>query len=70
MTALDLTEPNMVPCHKPASQAVYAATGHEVRMTMVAGRVVYRDGTFPTIDYPALRREMAEAARWACERRR
>ncbi|MBR1836533.1 MAG: amidohydrolase [Kiritimatiellae bacterium] len=40
---LDLgTEPNTVPVHDPVSTFVYAATGHENRLTVVAGRPVYR----------------------------
>ena len=33
-----------MPLYNPVSHAVYAATGAEVRLTMVAGRVVYEDG--------------------------
>jgi cytosine/adenosine deaminase-related metal-dependent hydrolase len=42
------------------------ATGREVRMTMVAGRVVYRDGAFPHLGADALSR--AEAAAIATAR--
>ena len=57
LTALDLTEPNLQPMYAPVSHLVYAATGHEVRLTMVAGEVLYRDGKFSRFDYEALRRE-------------
>lgn len=56
--ALDLAEPNLQPMYAPASHLVYAATGHEVRLTMVAGEVLYRDGRFSRFDYEALRREV------------
>ena len=69
MVALDLSGPNCMPHYSPVSLAVYAATGLEVRMTMVDGRVLYRDGRFETIDYPALHAEMARASRWAESRR-
>ncbi len=56
--ALDLDEPNLQPMYAPASHLVYAATGHEVRLTMVGGEVLYRDGRFSRFDYDALRREV------------
>ncbi len=46
LTALDLDAPNMVPLYNPASHLAYAASGAEVRLSMVAGRAVYRDGRF------------------------
>ena len=64
LIALDLSAPNLQPIYNPASHVVYAASGHEVRLTMVAGQVLYRDGAFATFDYPALLAEVADAARW------
>ena len=58
LTALDLNEPNLQPMYVPESHLVYAATGHEVRLTMVGGEVLYRDGKFSRFDYHALRREV------------
>lgn len=55
--ALDLASPNLQPLYSPVSQAVYAATGHETRMTMVGGEILYRDGRFSRFDYDALCRE-------------
>lgn len=55
--ALDMTRPNMLPMHNPVSQAVYAASGHECRMTMAAGEVLYLNGRFTRFDYGALLRE-------------
>ncbi|MDO5483826.1 MAG: amidohydrolase [Desulfovibrionaceae bacterium] len=60
--ALDLTSPNLQPLYRPVSHAVYAATGMETRLTMVAGEVLYRDGVFSRFDYAALLRE-AESLR-------
>lgn len=56
--ALDLDSPNLRPMYNPVSHVVYAATGAEVRLTVAAGRVLYRDGRFTTFDYPALLREI------------
>lgn len=64
MIALDLTHPGLQPMYSPVSHAVYAAHGSEVCMTMVGGEVLYRDGRFTTIDYPALLAEIRDAARW------
>lgn len=60
--ALDLACPNMRPMYNPVSHAVYAATGAEVRLTAVAGRILYRDGRFTGFDYADLCRE-ADAVR-------
>ena len=56
--ALDLDCPNLRPMYNPVSHAVYAATGAEVRLTVVAGRILYQDGRFTTFDYEALCREI------------
>ncbi len=64
--ALDLrSAPNLQPCHEPVSSLVYSATGHEIRLVAVAGRELYRDGEFLTVDYPALLEEVSKLKRWA-----
>lgn len=63
--ALDLTAPNMQPLHNPVSQVVYAASGHECRMTMVAGEVLYQDGKFTRFDYGALLSEVEKLKKFA-----
>jgi 5-methylthioadenosine/S-adenosylhomocysteine deaminase len=68
MIALDLGSPSMMPAYSHASQVVYSATGLEVCMTMVAGRVLYRDGAFLTIDAKSLQSEAARASRWILDR--
>ena len=47
---LDFDRPHLVPCHNVISNAVYAARGSDVVMTMVAGKVLYENGVFTTID--------------------
>ncbi|BBD07601.1 amidohydrolase [Desulfovibrio ferrophilus] len=64
LIALDLTRPNMQPMYNPASHAVYATNGGEVRLTMVEGEVLYQDGSYTRLDYPALLNEIREAAHW------
>jgi 5-methylthioadenosine/S-adenosylhomocysteine deaminase len=65
MVVLDGRAPNLQPLYRPVSHLAYAASGHEVRMTMVAGRPLYRDGHFLTIDYPALLGEVDSVRKWA-----
>lgn len=50
--------PNMVPAHSAVDNLVYAASGANVYMTMVDGRVLYRDGEFLSIDYEKVRAEV------------
>ncbi|EPR40774.1 5-methylthioadenosine/S-adenosylhomocysteine deaminase [Desulfovibrio sp. X2] len=64
LVALDLSRPNLMPLHDPVAQVVYAATGHEVRLTMCAGRVLYEDGRFTTLDMDDLSRRARELAAW------
>jgi 5-methylthioadenosine/S-adenosylhomocysteine deaminase len=59
----------MLPLHNPVSQAVYAANGGEVVLTMVDGRVLYRAGTYSSFDYPGLKREIEDIALWVRKKR-
>lgn len=63
--ALDLRLPNMLPMHNPVSQAVYAATGHECRMAMVEGEILYKDGKYARFDYNGLLGEVEELRQFA-----
>lgn len=60
--AVDMTPPNMRPVHSPTSNLVYAATGSEVRLTMVGGEVLYKDGVYTRIDMDELAAGVREAA--------
>ncbi|MFZ5426208.1 MAG: amidohydrolase family protein [Thermodesulfobacteriota bacterium] len=62
--ALDGDAPNLQPRHAPVSLMAYSATGREVKLAMVAGRTLYRDGAFLTLDYPALLEEMESIRKW------
>lgn len=62
--ALDCDAPNMQPMFEPVSHIVYAATGMEVCMTMIAGEIVYENGRMTRFDYPALLQEIATIAQW------
>ncbi len=65
MAVLSLREPNMRPLFNPVSQLVYAATGMEVCLTMVAGEILYHDGVYTRFDYDDLLRESESLRRWA-----
>ena len=47
---VDFSAPHLIPCHNVLSGLVYGAKGGDVAMTMVRGKILYQNGTFPTID--------------------
>ena len=55
-------EPHMRPLTDPVSALVYCARGTDVRMTVVDGRIVYKDGTWPTVDAPDVARRAERVA--------
>ena len=50
---IDLAQPNMHPLHNIPKNVVFAGSKQNVRMTMVAGRILYEDGRFHIGDDPA-----------------
>jgi 5-methylthioadenosine/S-adenosylhomocysteine deaminase len=70
MIALELATPNLMPLFNPVSHAVYASTGMEVCMTMVAGRILYLYGEFRTMDVQALQAEAKHASRWVLDKKK
>lgn len=50
LVVYDLDRPYMRPVFDPLSNVLYAAEADAVLLTMVDGRVLYRDGAYPTID--------------------
>jgi len=62
--ALELSSPNLMPAYDCISHAVYAATGMEVCMTMVAGDVLYMYGEYKTMDISGLKKEANTASQW------
>ena len=47
---LDFTKPHLTPCHNVLTALVFAAKGSDVALTMVGGKILYKNGEFPTID--------------------
>lgn len=73
LIVVDLTAPNLSPVMEAPVRTivpnlVYAASGHEVQMVIVAGRVVVADGRVLTADEDAIRAE-AQAQAEALARR-
>jgi 5-methylthioadenosine/S-adenosylhomocysteine deaminase len=59
LVMLDFTAPHLIPCHNVLSQLVYAASGHDVVLTMVRGKILYAAGKFTTIDLDSVVHELA-----------
>jgi len=62
LVALDFTQPHLIPCHNIINNVVYAASGRDVCMTMVRGKILYASGRYTTIDLNAVMKELAEHA--------
>ena len=59
---VDLQTPQMIPCTDLESNLIYAAQGSDVRLTMVDGKVLYRDGQFTTLKPAELLRQAQDGA--------
>ncbi len=47
---LDFTKPHLTPCHNVLTALVFSAKGSDVALTMVNGKILYKNGQFPTLD--------------------
>ena len=59
---VDFSAPHLMPCHNVMNALVFSAKGGDVAMTMVRGKILYQNGKFPTIDLPAVVKELMEYA--------
>lgn len=59
---LDFNQPHLIPCHNVLSNLVYAASGHDVALTMVRGKILYFAGKYSTIDLGAVAQELHDYA--------
>ena len=50
LIVVDIDQPNMQPVHNMANNLVYSASGSDIVLTMVDGKVLFRDGEYTTID--------------------
>ena len=59
---LDFSAPHLMPCHNVLNALLWSAKGGDVAMTMVRGKILYQNGTFPTIDLKAVVEELTTYA--------
>ena len=59
---VDFEMPNLIPCHDPAENLVYAANGSNVVLNMARGKVIYRNGEFLTLDLERIKDEVRRYA--------
>ena len=59
---VDFSAPHLLPCHNVPAGLVFSAKGGDVAMTMVRGKILYQNGTFPTIDLNTVVSEIMEYA--------
>lgn len=62
LTVMDICAAHMYPQTDMVNNLVYAANGADIVLTMVDGTVVYRDGSFPTIDLEKVKYEVQKAS--------
>lgn len=59
---VDFTAPHLMPCHNVLNGLVFSTKGGDVAMTMVRGKILYRNGSFPTIDLQKVVAELTDYA--------
>ncbi|MBN7774162.1 amidohydrolase [Clostridium aminobutyricum] len=50
LIVLDIMRPNFIPVHQMVNNIVYSACGGDIILTMVDGKVLYKNGDYMTID--------------------
>lgn len=55
---VDTAKPGLYPVHNPVSTLAYSARGGDVSLTMVRGKVLYRNGVYTTLDIERIRGEL------------
>ena len=59
---VDFSAPHLIPCHNVLNGLVWSAKGGDVAMTMVRGKILYQNGSFPTLDLRAAVEELTQYA--------
>lgn len=57
----NLDEVSMVPCTDVLTNIIYSSNGSEIKLTMVDGEIVYKDGSFTHIDIEKVKYELTVA---------
>ncbi|HMG72860.1 MAG TPA: amidohydrolase family protein [Pyrinomonadaceae bacterium] len=60
ISVVNLNGPHQQPVRDPADALVFASSGRDVLLTMVAGREIYRDGQVNGVDEAELRKRLAQ----------
>ncbi len=60
LVLIDRSSLHNIPCYDDTAMLLYSADSSDVRMTMVDGRILYRDGAYTSIDEERLRFECQE----------
>lgn len=63
LIVIDLDKPNMYPDFDVINNIVYSASKSDVVLTMVDGRVLYKDGEFTTIDVEKIGEQVSKLVR-------
>jgi 5-methylthioadenosine/S-adenosylhomocysteine deaminase len=61
LAVIDTNQPYMKPAHNLLNNLVYSACGTDVCLTMVDGKVLYRDGEYPELDLEKIYFEVEQA---------
>ncbi|MEA4891781.1 MAG: amidohydrolase [Peptococcaceae bacterium] len=61
LAVLDLKGPGMFPCHNLLYNLAYSASGSDVCLTMADGVILYREGSWPTLDLERIRAEVEKS---------
>ena len=62
LALIDFSAPHLIPCHNVTGSLVFSAHGGDVALTMVRGKILYRSGSFPTIDLQKCVEELTQYA--------
>ena len=68
LIVVDLDRPRLTPLHDPVSHLAYAASGADVRHSVIDGSVVMRDRTLTTMDVDSVMAEARDRARALIDR--
>ena len=63
---LDLDKPHLIPKHDILANVVYSAQASDIYMTVIDGRVVYKEGEFLTIDRERVQYEADRRVKRIC----
>ena len=65
---VNISDNHMLPCNDMEGNLVYSTQGSDVTLTMVNGKVLYRDGKFTTLDEKLVQKRAVNEAQKLFER--